>query len=262
MTYRTHKWDVEWNNSALNRRNDASLCWKGWNLTPRLQRKTCRDKGSVTLHYINTIFAFRHFRLFAKLIHSFNSKLHYRTSSVCTSISEIVLHQSYLPIVINSPLLSEHHGCALPPLKKINFPIDWQSLQRSSGGRRSSAGSSRAPPAARSASTSARSVAPSANRGAPPNRAPVPAQQSNVPATQSMPQSSGPGMLSQMASTAGGVAIGSTIGHGLSQMLFGGRSESTPAETPQDQTFAQQELVVLVAYKLKVRSATRVWVMG
>ncbi|KDQ09102.1 hypothetical protein BOTBODRAFT_179279 [Botryobasidium botryosum FD-172 SS1] len=32
----------------------------------------------------------------------------------------------------------------------------------------------------------------------------------------------GPGMMAQMAATAGSVAIGSTIGHGLSSMLFGG----------------------------------------
>lgn len=35
-------------------------------------------------------------------------------------------------------------------------------------------------------------------------------------------------MLAQMAATAGSVAVGSTIGHGLSSMLFGG-SSSAPA---------------------------------
>ncbi|PVG01471.1 putative RNA-binding protein [Serendipita vermifera] len=35
-----------------------------------------------------------------------------------------------------------------------------------------------------------------------------------------------PGMLAQMAATAGSVAVGSTIGHGISSMLFGGRSEA------------------------------------
>jgi len=39
-------------------------------------------------------------------------------------------------------------------------------------------------------------------------------------------------MLAQMAATAGSVAVGSTIGHGISSMLFGGRSE-TPAATPE-----------------------------
>ncbi|RDX42444.1 hypothetical protein K466DRAFT_573108 [Polyporus arcularius HHB13444] len=37
-----------------------------------------------------------------------------------------------------------------------------------------------------------------------------------------------PGMLAQMAATAGSVAVGSTIGHGLSNMLFGS-SHSAPA---------------------------------
>lgn len=36
-------------------------------------------------------------------------------------------------------------------------------------------------------------------------------------------------MIAQMAATAGSVAVGSTIGHGLSSMLFGGRSEPAPA---------------------------------
>ncbi|KAF8223044.1 hypothetical protein L208DRAFT_1319122, partial [Tricholoma matsutake] len=40
-----------------------------------------------------------------------------------------------------------------------------------------------------------------------------------------------PGMLAQMAATAGSVAVGSTIGHGLSSMIFGGSSNSsTPVE--------------------------------
>ncbi|KAH8828973.1 hypothetical protein DL96DRAFT_1596131 [Flagelloscypha sp. PMI_526] len=48
-------------------------------------------------------------------------------------------------------------------------------------------------------------------------------------AAQQAQTSSGPGMLTQMAATAGSVAVGSTIGHGLSSMLFGG-SSSAPAE--------------------------------
>ncbi|KAH9962877.1 hypothetical protein BC827DRAFT_1260105 [Russula dissimulans] len=46
-------------------------------------------------------------------------------------------------------------------------------------------------------------------------------------------------MLAQMAATAGSVAVGSTIGHGISSMLFGGRSESAPVEQ-QQQTATQQ----------------------
>lgn len=44
--------------------------------------------------------------------------------------------------------------------------------------------------------------------------------------------SQGPGMLAQMAATAGSVAVGSTIGHGLSSMLFGG-SSSHAAPAPE-----------------------------
>jgi hypothetical protein len=47
-------------------------------------------------------------------------------------------------------------------------------------------------------------------------------------------------MLAQMAATAGSVAVGSTIGHGISSMLFGGRSESAPVEQQQQQATAQQ----------------------
>ena len=50
-------------------------------------------------------------------------------------------------------------------------------------------------------------------------------------------------MIAQMAATAGSVAVGSTIGHGISSMLFGGRSEPAPAEeqqqaAPQQNTFS------------------------
>lgn len=43
-----------------------------------------------------------------------------------------------------------------------------------------------------------------------------------------------------MAATAGSVAVGSTIGHGLSNMLFGGRSEAAPEPVAQAQPVAQQ----------------------
>ncbi|KAF7325764.1 Chch domain protein [Mycena kentingensis (nom. inval.)] len=42
-----------------------------------------------------------------------------------------------------------------------------------------------------------------------------------------------PGMLAQMASTAASVAVGSTIGHGLSNMLFGGQAAAPVAEQTQ-----------------------------
>lgn len=37
-------------------------------------------------------------------------------------------------------------------------------------------------------------------------------------------------MIAQMAATAGSVAIGSTLGHGISSMLFGGGGSAAPAE--------------------------------
>ncbi|KZV68714.1 hypothetical protein PENSPDRAFT_676363 [Peniophora sp. CONT] len=50
--------------------------------------------------------------------------------------------------------------------------------------------------------------------------------------------SQGPGMLASMAATAGSVAVGSTIGHGLSSMLFGG--SSAPAAPVEQQAQAVQ----------------------
>ncbi|KAF8549647.1 hypothetical protein OG21DRAFT_1420979 [Imleria badia] len=47
-------------------------------------------------------------------------------------------------------------------------------------------------------------------------------------------------MFAQMAATAGSVAAGSVIGHGVSQMLFGGSNSATtaePAAPAQQQSF-------------------------
>lgn len=55
-------------------------------------------------------------------------------------------------------------------------------------------------------------------------------------------QSQGPGLFGQMASTAAGVAVGSTIGHTLGAgitSMFGG--SSAPAEAPQQDLAAQQQ---------------------
>ncbi|KIJ49391.1 hypothetical protein M422DRAFT_246481 [Sphaerobolus stellatus SS14] len=62
---------------------------------------------------------------------------------------------------------------------------------------------------------------------APPAYAPpAPTPHPTATATQS---SGGSGIMAQMAATAGSVAAGSVIGHGVSSLLFGG-SSSTPAE--------------------------------
>ncbi|KAI5121721.1 hypothetical protein M0805_002114 [Coniferiporia weirii] len=79
-----------------------------------------------------------------------------------------------------------------------------------------------APAQTRSAHTAA---APAHGYGAPPAAPPVPSAAAAAPTRE-------PGMMAQMAATAGSVAIGSTIGHGLSNMLFGGRSEAAPAPEP------------------------------
>jgi len=45
--------------------------------------------------------------------------------------------------------------------------------------------------------------------------------------------SQGPGLMGQMAATAGGVAVGNVVGHGLSQAIFGGdESKPAPAAAP------------------------------
>ena len=86
--------------------------------------------------------------------------------------------------------------------------------------------------------------APSGSRGTHTMASQRPAQQTqpaaynqhqNVPAAQQQQQARGPGLFGQMASTAAGVAVGSTMGHGLSNMLFGGGSSSQPVDSQQQQ---------------------------
>ncbi|KAG8216674.1 hypothetical protein J3R82DRAFT_6875 [Butyriboletus roseoflavus] len=89
---------------------------------------------------------------------------------------------------------------------------------------------------------------PRSSRSSRPAQRPAaaPAQQSRGAHTAAMPpqaahanpahapaptaQSGQPGLLTQMAATAGSVAVGSTIGHGISHMLFGGSNSATTAE--------------------------------
>ncbi|GBE83881.1 Mitochondrial intermembrane space cysteine motif-containing protein [Sparassis crispa] len=88
-----------------------------------------------------------------------------------------------------------------------------------------------APAQTRSASTAA---APYAGSAAPHahHAPPVPPQ--------AQTQSREPGMLAQMAATAGSVAVGSTVGHGISHMLFGG-SSSAPAPVEAQAPPVQQQ---------------------
>lgn len=96
----------------------------------------------------------------------------------------------------------------------------------------------------------AASPRPSADRRtmAPPPQsrvaAPPPQQRSHAPppGAQTAPPAAaaqGPGLMGQMAATAGGVAIGSVVGHGISNAIWGGSSEKQP-ETYQDQMPQQQ----------------------
>ncbi|KAJ8454753.1 hypothetical protein ONZ51_g12847 [Trametes cubensis] len=50
-----------------------------------------------------------------------------------------------------------------------------------------------------------------------------------------------PGLLAQMAATAGSVAVGSTIGHGISHMLFGSSSSAPAPEAPAAPVQQQQQ---------------------
>ncbi|KAK7686008.1 hypothetical protein QCA50_010819 [Cerrena zonata] len=103
---------------------------------------------------------------------------------------------------------------------------------------------SRSRPAARSA------PAPQQTRSAHSAAAPHPGSQAppahHAPPVPAQAQSGGPGMLAQMAATAGSVAVGSTIGHGISNMLFGGSSSSAPepqaAPVQQQQSYQTQGL--------------------
>lgn len=65
---------------------------------------------------------------------------------------------------------------------------------------------------------------------------PAPAQAQAAPQT-----SGGGGLFGNMASTAAGVAVGSTLGHGLSGMLFGRGGEAAPVEQQQTTEFAQEQ---------------------
>jgi len=88
-------------------------------------------------------------------------------------------------------------------------------------------------------------------RGGSPSPAPRAAAPPPPPPAAAAAPSRGPGLMGQMAATAGGVAVGSVVGHGLSQAIFGGGSSgqaapaAAPAAAPQAApaggAYAQQE---------------------
>ncbi|KAG7094674.1 hypothetical protein E1B28_005494 [Marasmius oreades] len=101
-------------------------------------------------------------------------------------------------------------------------------MPRQSRGRSSAPASRTTAPAAPAQSRGAHTAALPAHAAPTHNPAHAPAP----PATAT--QTRQPGMLSQMAATAGSVAVGSTIGHGISSMLFGGGGgSSAPVEQAQ-----------------------------
>ena len=86
----------------------------------------------------------------------------------------------------------------------------------------------------------------SSSRSSAPKRSSVPTKTSSAVPSQPQAQSRQPGLFGQMASTAAGVAVGSTVGHviggGISNMLFGGSSrEAAPAAAPPQQYEQQQQ---------------------
>ncbi|CAO1383097.1 unnamed protein product [Diamesa hyperborea] len=87
------------------------------------------------------------------------------------------------------------------------------------------------PPAQRRAAPRAAAPAPRAaapTQNAPAVRAPAAAAPMAAAPAMAAP-SAGPGIMGQMVATAGGVAIGHTMGHALTGMLFGDKKEGAEA---------------------------------
>lgn len=81
---------------------------------------------------------------------------------------------------------------------------------------------------------------PSGSRGAstyhpPPQQHHSAPQANQAPPPPAAASSGGGGLFANMASTAAGVAVGSTMGHAVSNALFGGSGSSEPAPQPQEQ---------------------------
>ncbi|KAJ7269828.1 hypothetical protein C8J57DRAFT_1323611 [Mycena rebaudengoi] len=101
-------------------------------------------------------------------------------------------------------------------------------MPRQSRGRSSSSSRAAPRPAAAAAPAQTRGAHTAAvPAGYAPGHAPAPPAAASAASGTAKP----PGIMAQMAATAGSVAIGSTIGHGLSNMLFGGGG--APAQNQQ-----------------------------
>ncbi|KAG5637024.1 hypothetical protein H0H81_006059 [Sphagnurus paluster] len=122
-------------------------------------------------------------------------------------------------------------------------------MPRQSRGR-SSAPAPRAAPAPTQSRGAHTAAAPA---GYAPSHAPAPPAPAAAPAATSQ----GPGMLAQMAATAGSVAVGSTIGHGLSSMLFGGSSSSAPAEAHAPPVQQQQQYQSTPSCEVQAKDFTK-----
>jgi len=117
--------------------------------------------------------------------------------------------------------------------------------RRSSGRSTASVRSTKPVPApTRSASTIARAPAPTSAARPPAARPQASAPPASTASRAAPPAAAGahapapqqPGMLSQIAATAGGVAVGHVVGSGISHAMFGGhggqQAESAPAPAP------------------------------
>ncbi|EGD86166.1 hypothetical protein H112_07096 [Trichophyton rubrum D6] len=93
--------------------------------------------------------------------------------------------------------------------------------------RRSAAPARSAPP--RPTAAPARPAAPQMQQQRPSSTAAAPVQTQQAPAQ----SSGGSSLFGQMAATAGGVAVGSSIGHAVGSFFTGGSSSAAPAETQQ-----------------------------
>ncbi|KAI0631234.1 hypothetical protein C8Q77DRAFT_1132192 [Trametes polyzona] len=118
---------------------------------------------------------------------------------------------------------------------------------------------SRSRPAPRAAPAPAPQQTRSAHTAAAPHptTAPPMSQAPPVPPhAQAQAQSGQPGLLAQMAATAGSVAVGSTIGHGISNMLFGG-SSSTPAAPEAPAAPVQQQHAQGLSCEVQAKEFTK-----